>query len=131
MESGFVKIIECFNITGIGLITELQHNENGIPPNSKIVDLATDKVWIIKKRVYHGILILDESEKFFECETESMHLDAVFCTPEKREIAVEKERDKRMKGIYSYLIKPETNHNKKKQIPKPKIASELKIMSPN
>lgn len=131
MESGFVKIIACFNITGIGLITELQHNENGIPPNSKIVDLATNKVWIIKKRVYHGILNLDDSEKFFECETESMHVDAVFSTLSKREIAVEKEQNKRKKGIYSYLIKAEMNHKKKKQIPKPEIGSELKIMSSN
>lgn len=31
MELGFVKIIECFNISRVGLMMELQHFKNGIP----------------------------------------------------------------------------------------------------
>lgn len=123
MKSSFVKIIECFNITGIGLLTELKHNENGIPPNSQIIDQITNEIWIVKKRVHHGILILDKSEKYFECETESMHVDAVFKTQSERKVAVDKELDKRRNGVYLYLIKPE----KKKQKLKPEIGIELKI----
>ncbi len=51
MEKGFVKIIECFNITGIGLLTELQHNENGISPNTKLIDTVTNETWIVKKKI--------------------------------------------------------------------------------
>ena len=105
MKSGFVKIIECFNITGIGLLTELQHNENGISPNTKLIDTATNETWIVKKRVHHGILIIDRTEKYFECETESMHVDAVFKTQSERKVAVDKELDKRNNGVYLYLIK--------------------------
>ena len=123
MESGFIKIIECFNITGIGLLTELQHSENGIPPNTQIFDTITNKTWVVKKRVHLGILILDRSEKYFDCETDSMHIDSVFKNPKDREIAVEKESNKRKNGIYYYLIKPE----KKKQKIKPEIRAELKI----
>ncbi|MCA0133758.1 hypothetical protein [Winogradskyella alexanderae] len=123
MESNFVKIVECFNITGIGLLAELQHNVNGIPPNTEITDSTSDETWIIKKRVHHGILILDKSEKYFECETESMHVDSVFKTLTERKIAVEKELNKRKNGVYMYLIKPE----KKKQKLKPEIGTELII----
>ncbi|WP_299888811.1 hypothetical protein [uncultured Lacinutrix sp.] len=123
MKSGFVKIIECFNITGMGLLTELKHNENGISPNTELTDVSTNETWVVKKRVYHGILILDKSEKYFECETKSMHVDAVFKTQSERKIAVDKELDKRKNGIYLYLIKPE----KKKQKLKPEIGTELKI----
>ncbi len=110
-------------MTGIGLLTELQHAENGIPPNTQIIDSVTNEIWIIKKRVHHGILILDESEKYFECETESMHVDSVFKTQSQRKIAVDKELNKRINGVYLYLIKPE----KKKQKLKPEIGTELKI----
>ncbi|KAA1245790.1 hypothetical protein [Aquimarina sp. RZ0] len=123
MKSDFVKIIECFNITGIGLLTELQHSENGIPPNTQIFDSITNETWIIKKRVHHGILILDRSEKYFECETESMHVDSVFKTKSEREIAVKKELEKRGKGIYLYLLKPKNKKNKVK----PEKGTELKI----
>ncbi|MFC4632492.1 hypothetical protein ACFO3O_01130 [Dokdonia ponticola] len=123
MIPNFVKIVECFNITGVGLLTELQHNINGIPPNTEIIDLNTDETWIIKKRVHHGILILDKSEKYFECETDSMHIDSVFKTLTERKIAVDKELNKRKNGVYMYLIKPE----KKKQKLKPEIGTELKI----
>ncbi len=123
MESNVVKIVECFNIAGIGILTELKHNANGIPPNTEIIDITSDETWIIKKRVHHGILILDNSEKYFECETESMHVDSVFKTLTERKIAVEIELNKRKNGVYMYLIKPE----KKKQKLKPEIGTELKI----
>ncbi len=123
MKKDFVKIIQCFNITGLGFLTELQHNENGIPPNTQLFDVETNETWIVKKRVFHGILILDKSEKYFDSETESIHVDSVFKAQSERKIAVEKELAKRKKGIYSYLIKPE---NKKKNL-KPEIGTELKI----
>ncbi|WP_426430076.1 hypothetical protein ACPX19_11115 [Winogradskyella sp. HB-48] len=123
MEPNFVKVVECFNITGLGLLIELKHNLNGIPPNTEIIDCTTNEIWIVKKRVHHGILILDKSEKYFECETESMHVDSFFKTLSERKIAVEKEIDKRNNGVYTYLIKPE----KKKQKVKPEIGTKLKI----
>jgi len=64
MESGFIKIIECFNISRLGLMTELQHFENGIPPGTQIIDLNTEESWIVKKRVLSGtLLVANDSEK--------------------------------------------------------------------
>lgn len=119
----YMKIIECFNLTRNELLVEVQHYQNGIPPNTKIFDCKTDETWVVKKRVHHGILILNDSEIFFDCETDSIHVDNVFKNLEDREKAVEKELNKRKNRIYSYLIKPE----KKKQKLKPEKGAELKI----
>ncbi len=124
MESGFIKIIECFNISRVGLMTELQHFENGIPPGTQIIDLNTEESWIVKKRVLSGtLLVANDSEIYFDCETEYTHVSSVFKTLEGREVAVQKELEKRKNGIYWYLLKPE---NKKQKV-KPEIGIELKI----
>lgn len=74
METNSIKIIECFNITGRGLLTELQHSENGIPPNTELIDSITNERWIVKKRIHSGTLMIADSEVFFDCETEFEHI---------------------------------------------------------
>ena len=56
---------------------------------------------MVKKRVLHGILIINKSEKYFEFETDSTHVDSVFKTQNEREIVIEKELNKKEKGKYS------------------------------
>jgi len=123
MKKGFVKVIECFDLTGIGLLTELQHNENGIPPDTEIIDLNTETNWTITKRVFSGTLLIADSEIMFDCETKHEHFSNSYKTPKDREVAVEKELERRKNGIYWYLIKP-TN---KKQKMKPEIGVLFKI----
>ncbi|MEP0262374.1 hypothetical protein [Dokdonia sp.] len=123
MTSNFIKIIECFNITGFGILTELQHHENGIPPNTEIVEPETGESWIIKRRVLSGILLMTGLETTFDCETESEHISNRYKNAKEREIAIEKELGKRKNGIYWYLLKP---INKKQKV-KPEIGTELKI----
>lgn len=127
MEFGYLKIIECCTMTGVGLLAVVQHNENGIPTNSQLLHPDRIQKWIVKKRVFHGILILDNSEVYFDCETESIHVDSVFENDEKRQVAVKKELDKRKQGIYMYII---ASLNKKQQIKLDKDTL-LKILSPN
>jgi len=127
MESNHIKIIECFNITGLGILAEIQHHLDGIPPSTQIIDPKTNETWIVKRRVLHGILILNKSEKHFKCETDSTHVDSVFKTQYEREIAVEKELNKRTQGIYQYLLKP---INKKQKI-KPEMGCILKVKTHN
>ncbi|WP_196888828.1 hypothetical protein [Aureivirga sp. CE67] len=126
MKKGYVKIIECFDIPGMGMLAELQHYENGIPPNTEIIDLETENSWFVKKRVYHGILISDESETYFDCETESMQVDNSFSSLSDRKNAIKKELNKRKKGIYFYLLKFKTTIHKEKA--KPEIGMKLKIL---
>lgn len=49
MNSRTLKIIECFNITGIGFMTEVQHFEHGIPPNTKIIHPKVENVGLSKR----------------------------------------------------------------------------------
>ncbi len=107
MTKGFVKVIECFDITGIGLLTELQHNENGIPPDTVIVDLNTETNWAIAKRVLSRTLRIIDSEIIFDCETKSEDISSSYKTQKDREIAIEKELERRKNGIYWYLLEPE------------------------
>ena len=123
MKSNSIKILECFNIPGFGIITELQHNENGIPPNTEIVKSETGESWIIKRRVLSGILLVEDLETIFDCETESEHISNRYKTAEELKIAVEKELEKRKNKIYWYLLKPK---NKKQKV-KPEIGTELRI----
>jgi hypothetical protein len=123
MKKGFVKILECFNIPEFGIITELQHNENGIPPNTEILKSETEESWIIKRRVLSGILLVEDLETKFNCETESEHISNRYKTADELNIAIEKELEKRKNKIYWYLLKPK---NKKQKV-KPEIGTELKI----
>ena len=112
MEINFIKIIECFNITGIGLLTELQHFENGIPPNTKLINSKSEESWIVKKRVLSGTLLIAESEIFFDCETEFEHMSPSFKSDKERQALVDKELNRRKKGIFWYLLIPERKNIK-------------------
>ena len=132
MENNFIKVIDCFEIRGLGLLTEIQHHLNGIPPNAKLIDEESGSTWIVQKRVFHGVLLLDKSEVFFECETETTHVDAVFTEDSKRALAVKTELDKRKRGIYCYLLKPVKEklqtRKKKKLVVKPFVGSNLELV---
>ena len=104
MESNTVKIIDSFQITGRGLLTVLQHRENGLPPGTMVIDHKTGNSWVVKKRVYAGILLAEGAEIFFDCETEFEHVDHVYKTEKARREAVKKELKKREEGVYWYLL---------------------------
>jgi hypothetical protein len=123
MKSNSIKILECFNFPKSRILTELQHYENGIPPNTEIVELETGECWIIKSRVLSGILLIADLETIFDCETELEHISNRYKNNKERETAIEKELDKRKNGIYWYLLKPK---NKKQKV-KPEIGTELTI----
>ena len=114
MNRRTLKIIECFNITGIGFMTEVQHFEQGIPPNTKIIHPKSRECWIVKKRVLSGLLLVDNSETYFECETEVEHISHSFRLPELREKAIQEELKKRSNNIYWYLLSPEIRTQKEK-----------------
>lgn len=99
------KIIDCFNIKGRGLITEIQHQQNGLPPGSILEDPNTGNTWIVKKRILTGFLLIADAEVFFDCETAVEHETFRFKTLEAKETAFQKELQKRKEGIYCYLLK--------------------------
>ena len=98
-----IKIIDCFIISGLGIIAEIQHFKNGIAPNTEVFNLETGVYWVIKKRVFSGILIASNSEKYFDCETESMHVDFSFNTLKQRESMINNEIEKKEKKVFIYI----------------------------
>lgn len=124
MKSGYVKIIECFNIPSRGLITALQHQENGIPPTTRLMDSKKRDSWIVQKRVLSGILLINDSEIYFDCETTFEHINHSFKTEKARQKAIKEELERRKKGVYWYFLIPDP---KNQQI-KPEPNSLLKII---
>jgi len=121
MKSKCVKIIECFNITGRGLLTELQHFENGIPPNTRLIHSESKTYWIVQRRVLSSTLSFANSEIHFDCETEVEYISHSYKTQQDRQNEIDKELYRRKEGIYWYLLTPD---NKKS---KPRIGSILQI----
>ena len=70
-----------------------------------------------------GTLLIADSETYFDCETEFEHISHSFKTEKDRQNAVDKELNRRKKGIYWYLLAPEYKNQKDK----PQIGSLLKI----
>ena len=124
MDINSVKVIECFNLKGRGLLTELQHSENGIPPHTRLINPETQESWIVKKRVLSGNLLAVNVEKIFDCETNFEHISHSYKTAKDKSKTINKELEKREKGIYWYLLAPETE----KQTIKPEMGSYLKIL---
>jgi predicted thioredoxin/glutaredoxin len=114
MKTNFIKIIECFNIIGIGLLAELQHFENGIPSNTKLINSESEESWVVKKRVLSGTLLIADSETYFDSETEFEHISHSFKTDNDRQIAIDKELNKRENGIFWYLLVSERKNKKVK-----------------
>ena len=106
IKQGYLKIIECFDVSGMGLITEIQHNENGIPPKSQIFDETTGESWEVKKRIFNGLLLISNNEILFDCETEVTHVSSNFKNDRDRENQIVLEMKRRENGIYWYLLNP-------------------------
>lgn len=123
METKSVKITECFQIKGIGLMTELQHWQDGIPPNTKLIDPASGDTWLVKKRVLSGTLLVAGSETHFDCETEFTHISPSFKSVKDRQLAVDRELEKRKNGMYWYVLVAEG----KNQTDRPSIGRVLRV----
>jgi len=117
MDHTSVKIIECYTITGRGLLTEIQHSLDGLPPNTILMDPSSKQAWAVKKRVLSGLLMMADSEIVFDCETEFEHLSFAFKTEAERDKAFHNELEKRKQNIYGYLLTPTMDHSNVKPEP--------------
>lgn len=123
MKSKCIKIIECFAITGRGLLTELQHFEDGIPPNTRLIHSELKTYWIVKRRVLSSTLSFANAEIHFDCETEVEYMSHSYKTQEDRQDAIDKELYRRKEGIYWYLLTSDNKNLKSK----PRTGSILQI----
>ncbi len=102
---GTLKIIESFKIQHLGFVSLIQHFENGIKPDTVVLDRETGEAWCVKKRMLSGILLVENKEVYFKCETEYNHMSMRFSTEEERQNAIDKECEKRKNGMYWYQLK--------------------------
>lgn len=121
VETQTAKIISCFNISGKGIVAEIQHNLNGLPFETILKDLNSDKFWIVRERVYQGLLQVHDKEIYFDCETKFSHISNRFTNKTDEMDFINKESEKRNNRIYWYFLKPNIKDNK------PYIGQELII----
>jgi hypothetical protein len=100
MEEKTIYIVECFVITGRGIIAELQHFEEGLPKGTLIKCKTTGNTWLIKHRIlfFHT----GDMQQKFENETteySSFH----FGNAEPRAISAKKIIE-RSKSYFSILL---------------------------
>ena len=109
-------------MTRRGLLTELQHFENGLSPSTIVFDKLGNS-WSIKSRVFSGNLMIFYDEVVFENETSTEHISNIISEKEKRKEDALREKRKREQGIYWYFLVPTDKRNKGK----PKPGSTLEI----
>jgi len=103
-----VTIISTTNLPGVGIIAELQHNENGLPKGTKLRDTNAKETFIVEKRVFDSSLMMAGNETYFECETESTSI-SLHDDHETNNRYVESQMMKRRSKIFMYLLTNENN----------------------
>jgi hypothetical protein len=81
------------------------------------MDPSSKQAWVVKKRIFSGLLMMADSEIFFDCETEFEHLSFAFKTEAERDKAFHNELEKRRDNIYGYILAPTMGHSNAKPEP--------------
>jgi hypothetical protein len=108
-----LKILECWNITGRGIIAELQYNGKGLPEGTILKSSQKNIQWKIKNRLLFNHTL--DKQKRFPNEKEII-MRFHFRPIENLEKSEKDIQNKEEKGIYQYEIegighdqKPEKN----------------------
>lgn len=123
LKPGTIKILDSFQIQGRGILTELQHFENGLTPSTHVFD-KNGNSWLVKSRVFSGNLMIFDEEVVFDNEISTEHISKVISDEEKRREDARIEQGKRAQGIYWYLLV--STDKKQKEKPEPGSVLEIK-----
>lgn len=98
-----IRAIECFEVSGIGMLTELQHFFDGLPSDTIVQSTNSHKKWRVTKRIFfnhtHG------KQKVFANETPA-NLHFSFDRAANIEALAQAILDKEADNIYQYVLKP-------------------------
>ena len=88
-----------FTITGIGIILELQHSENGLLKDTKLISEKSGRTWMVVARILFDHAIAEQT--IFDNESVEYMLMR-FESDQKRQKSINeiKERDMTMKTLY-------------------------------
>ena len=100
---------DSFQITGRGIILEINHNLQGLPKGTILKSKVNNLNWeVISRVIFHHP---EFKQIHFEIETQD-YMRITFDTNEKLLKSVEQIFQKEKDNIYQYLIKP-LDHNQK------------------
>jgi hypothetical protein len=102
-------ILKSFDITGRGIIAEIQHNRHGLPPGTELQSRINCRIWKIKHRLLFNHTY-DEQRLFDNEETAYSHF--AFRSLENREKSGTDILNKEAEGIYQYSLEPQGHGEK-------------------
>ncbi|PTX58392.1 hypothetical protein C8N46_11437 [Kordia periserrulae] len=104
-----IKILDSWNISGFGIIAEVENVQDGIPKGTILKSQESELTWIVKSRIVETLAI-DELTRFPN-ETETpihLNLKNVSSMEKTKERIVEKNLNR----IFQYHLEP-NKHNEK------------------
>lgn len=98
-----IKILDSSNITGFGIIVELENIYNGLPKGTILKSQETELTWIVESRIVETFAI-DKLTRFLN-ETETfIHLN--FKSVSNLEKAMDRIVEMNQSRIFQYHLKP-------------------------
>ncbi len=104
-----VLILKSFDITGRGIIAEIQHNRQGLPPGTELQSRINGRIWKVKHRLVFNHIY--NKHRLFDNE-EIGYSHFAFRSPENREKSGTDILNKEAEGIYQYSLEPEGHSEK-------------------
>ena len=118
MNDNETLVVKSFNITGRGIIVEIQHKRQGLPPGTELQSQTKGQIWRVKYRLFFNHT-LDEHRLFGNEETSYSHFS--FRSLESRHRSRTDILSKEAEGIYQYSLEPEGHKEKPEEGEKLKI----------
>ena len=100
-----------FKLTGIGIVVDLKHSENGLSKNTELISKKSGLTWTVIARVLFDHALREQ--RMFDSEsTEYMRVS--FKTVEDMQKSIDGIKEREEQGIYQYYLKP-IGHDQKPQ----------------
>ena len=104
-----ILILQSFAITGRGIVVEIQHNRQGLPPGTKMQSQINGRIWKIKHRLLFNHTY--EDHRLFDNEA-TVYSHFAFSSLENREKSRTDILNKEAEGIYQYCLEAEGHSEK-------------------
>lgn len=107
-----IQVIDSFLIRDRGIIVILEHEENGIPPDTILKEKSGSITWKIKSRILNGLLLINDKEITFNNETVINHISQHYSSPKQQEHALLNFIKKREDNIFEYMLYTKPDNSK-------------------
>ena len=94
---------DSFTITSIGIILELQHSENGLLKDTKLISEKSGRTWMVIARILFDHAIAEQT--IFDNESVEYMLMR-FESDQKRQKSINEIKERESNTIFQYISKP-------------------------